>query len=200
MCAYPKLNGVHCSDSKELLTDILRTEWGFDGMVVTDWGAMNDRIAGFRAGCDLNMPGGSAYMEKEVLAAVRDGSLPECCVDDSARRVLQLVFRAAETQRTPASCNYEAHHALAKRAAAEGAVLLKNENGILPLESDTKIAVIGAMAENLRYQGAGSSHINPLRLSQPLEFLPGAIYAPGCDAQGDTTEALLAEAKETMER
>ena len=194
MCAYPKLNGVHCSDSKELLTDILRTEWGFDGMVVTDWGAMNDRIAGFRAGCDLNMPGGSAYMEKEVLAAVRGGSLPECCVDDSARRVLQLVFRAAETQRTPASCNYEAHHALAKRAAAEGAVLLKNENGILPLESDTKIAVIGAMAENLRYQGAGSSHINPLRLSQPLEFLPGAIYAPGCDAQGDTTEALLAEA------
>lgn len=147
MCAYPKLNGVHCSDSKELLTDILRTEWGFDGMVVTDWGAMNDRIAGFRAGCDLNMPGGSAYMEKEVLAAVRDGSLPECCVDDSARRVLQLVFRAAETQRTPASCNYEAHHALAKRAAAEGTVLLKNENGILPLESDTKIAVIGAMAE-----------------------------------------------------
>ena len=75
MCAYPKLNGVHCSDSKELLTDILRTEWGFDGMVVTDWGAMNDRIAGFRAGCDLNMPGGSAYMEKEVLAAVRDAGV-----------------------------------------------------------------------------------------------------------------------------
>lgn len=96
MCAYPKLNGIHCSDSKELLTDILRSEWGFEGMVVTDWGAMNDRIQGFRAGCDLNMPGGSAYMEKEVLEAVKAGALPEEDVDDSARRILRLVFRAAE--------------------------------------------------------------------------------------------------------
>ena len=90
MCAYPKLNGVHCSDNRALLTDILRTEWGFDGLVVTDWGAMNDRIQGFWAGCDLNMPGGSGYMEREAEQAVRDGSLPERCVDDSARRVLEL--------------------------------------------------------------------------------------------------------------
>ena len=99
MCAYPKLNGIHCSDHKELLTDILRTEWGFDGMVVTDWGAMNDRIEGFRAGCDLNMPGGSAYMEKEVLAAVKSGALPESAVDNSARRVLRLVERACRARR-----------------------------------------------------------------------------------------------------
>ena len=195
MCAYPKLNGVHCSDNKRLLTDILRTEWGFDGMVVTDWGAMNDRLEGFRAGCDLNMPGGSDYMEKEVLQAVKDGTLPESCVDDSARRVLKLVFRAAETLNGQASCDYEAHHILAKRAAAEGAVLLKNEGSILPLKQNTKIAVIGAMAKNLRYQGAGSSHINPTGLSQPLDFLPGAVYAPGCDARGDTTDALLDEAR-----
>lgn len=193
MCAYPKLNGTHCSDHKELLTDILRTEWGFDGMVVTDWGAMNDRIEGFRAGCDLNMPGGSDYMEKEVLQAVKDGTLPESCVDDSARRVLKLVFRAAETLSKNAACDYENHHALAKRAAAEGAVLLKNESGILPLQPGAKIAVIGAMAKELRYQGAGSSHINPTKLPQPLELLPGAVYAPGCDEKGNTTDALLQE-------
>ncbi len=193
MCAYPKLNGTHCSDNKALLTDILRSEWGFDGMVVTDWGAMNDRIEGFRAGCDLNMPGGSDYMEKDVLQAVRDGILPESCVDDSARRVLKLVFRAAETLSKKAACDYEAHHALARRAAAEGAVLLKNEDGILPLKPDAKIAVIGAMAKELRYQGAGSSHINPTKLTQPLELLPDAVYAPGCDEKGSTTDALLRE-------
>ena len=193
MCAYPKLNGTHCSDHKELLTEILRTEWGFDGMVVTDWGAMNDRIEGFRAGCDLNMPGGSDYMEKEALQSVKDGTLPERCVDDSTRRVLKLVFRAADTLREKAACDYEAHHALAKRAAAEGAVLLKNEGGILPLKPGAKIAVVGAMAKELRYQGAGSSPINPTKLPQPLELLPGAVYAPGCDEKGSTTDALLQE-------
>lgn len=195
MCAYPKLNGVHCSDSKVLMTDILRTEWGFDGTVVTDWGAMNDRIAGFRAGCDLSMPGGSDYMEKETLQAVKDGTLPESCVDDSARRMLKLVQRAVETLSGEASCDYEAHHDLARRAAMEGAVLLKNEDGILPLNENASVAVIGAMAKSLRYQGAGSSHINPTKLSQPLDFLPGAVYAPGCDERGDTTDALLAEAQ-----
>lgn len=199
MCAYPKLNGVHCSDNKALLTDILRTEWGFPGLVVTDWGAMNDRIEGFRAGCDLNMPGGSDYMEKEVFQAIQAGKLPEKCVNDSARRVLKLVFRAAETLKNPAHCDYEAHHVLAKRAALEGAVLLKNEDGILPLKKDAKIAVIGAMAKNLRYQGSGSSHINPTKLSQPLDFLPDALYAPGCDDRGDTTEDLLSQAAKTAQ-
>lgn len=199
MCAYPKLNGVHCSDNKALLTDILRTEWGFSGLVVTDWGAMNDRIEGFRAGCDLNMPGGSDYMEKEVLQAVKDGTLPERCIDDSARRVLKLVFRAAQTLKEKTDCDYEAHHALAKRAAVEGAVLLKNEGGILPLKKDAKIAVIGAMAKSIRYQGSGSSHINPTKLSQPLDFLPGTLYAPGCDDRGDTTEDLLSQAAKTAQ-
>ena len=157
-----------------------------------------DRCVGCNQGCldgfaDLNMPGGSDYMEKEVLQAVKDGTLPESCVDDSARRVLKLVFRAAETLSKKAACDYEAHHALAKRAAAEGAVLLKNENGILPLKPGAKIAVIGAMAKELRYQGAGSSHINPTKLPQPLELLPGAVYAPGCDEKGSTTDALLQE-------
>ena len=199
MCAYPKLNGVHCSDHKELLTDILRDEWGFKGLVVTDWGAMSDRIEGFRAGCDLNMPGGSDYMEKEVVQAVREGSLPESLIDRSAARVLHLVFRAAETQKAQVSFDEEAHHALARQAAEQGAVLLKNEGGLLPLKPDTKIAVIGSMAKALRYQGAGSSHINPTCVSQPLDFLPSAAYAPGCTDKGDTTDELLAEAVRTAQ-
>ena len=196
MCAYPKLNGVHCSEHKELLTDVLRNEWGYEGLVVTDWGAMNDRIAGFRAGCDLNMPGGSAYMEREVVKAVRSGELPEAAVDACAARVLKLAFRVAETLIAPAACDHEAHHALAKRAACAGAVLLKNEGGVLPLREGTSLAVIGHMAKALRFQGAGSSHINPTRLSQPVNFLPGAVYAAGCDARGETNDALLAEAVE----
>lgn len=197
MCAYPKLNGVHCSDNEELLTGILRREWGFDGMVVTDWGAMNDRVEGFRAGCDLNMPGGSAYMEKEVLQAVKAGVLPESAVDNSARRVLKLVFRAAETRNAPITCDYAAHHRLAARAAGQGAVLLKNEGGILPLRDGQETALIGYMAMEMRYQGAGSSHINPTSVSQPLDHLQGAAYAAGCDARGDTTDSLLAEAVRT---
>ena len=193
MCAYPKLNGIHCSDRKELLTDILRDEWGFDGLVVTDWGAMNDRLAGFRAGCDLNMPGGSAYMEKDALKAVCEGSLEEEDIDRCAERVLRLVFRAAEIRKAASSCD-DAHHALAKEAALDSAVLLKNQDDILPLREGETIAVIGYMAKSPRYQGAGSSHINPTRLSQPLDFLPGASYAAGCDERGDTTDALIAEA------
>lgn len=194
MCAYPKLNGIHCSDNKELLTDILREEWGFDGLVVTDWGAMCDRIEAFRAGCDLNMPGGSEYMEKDVRNAVQNGTLPESAVDSCAERVLKLVFRAAEKLKARVSCDYDAHHALAKRAASESAVLLKNEGDILPLKSGARIAVIGHMAKEMRYQGAGSSHINAKRLSQPLDFLPSAIFAEGCDARGDATDALIDEA------
>ena len=168
MCAYPKLNGVHCSDNEELLTDILREEWGFEGTVVTDWGAINDRVEGFRAGCDLNMPGGSSYMEKEVLRAVKEGTLQESSVDASARRVLKLAFRAERTLQEKRECDYDGHHALARRAAEQGAVLLKNEGGMLPLKENAKIAVIGAMAKKMRYQGAGSSHINPIKVSQPL--------------------------------
>lgn len=196
MCAYPKLNGVHCSDHKELLSDILRGEWGFDGMVVTDWGAMNDRIEGFRAGCDLNMPGGSAYMEKEVLAAVKAGTLPESAVDNSARRVLKLVFRAAETLKTAVTCDYDAHHALAAKTAERGAVLLKNEGNILPLKEGQTVALIGHMAKELRFQGAGSSHINPICVTNPVDAIPGLPYAPGCDGRGDTTDELIAEAVE----
>ncbi len=190
MCSYPKINGTHASDHKELLTDILRTEWGFDGMVVTDWGAMNDRIEGFRAGCDLNMPGGSDYMEAEVLEAVRSGKLSEDAVNASARRVLELVFR----QRQQESFDQEEHHTLAREVAEQGAVLLKNEGNILPLKKEQKIALIGHMAKHPRYQGAGSSHINPFRVVSAVEAMPNCAYAPGCDEQGSATDSLITEA------
>lgn len=194
MCAYNKLNGVHCSDSKMLLTDILREEWGFRGAAITDWGAMNDRIEGFRAGCDLNMPGGSAYMEKEVLRAVQDGSLPEHAVGDSARRIISLALHAAESRRRDASFDENAHHSLAVHAACQGAVLLKNEDGILPLREGQRVALIGSMAKKPRFQGAGSSRVNPLRVTSAFDCMPDAAYAEGCDARGDTSEALLRDA------
>ncbi len=197
MCSYPKLNGIHCSDHKELLTDILRTEWGYEGMVITDWGAMNDRIEGFKAGCDLNMPGGSNYMAKDVVKAVKCGALSEEHIDNSVGRILKQVFRAAQTLKTPYECDYEAHHDLARQAAEQGAVLLKNEDHILPLKKESKIAVIGAMAESIRYQGAGSSHVNPRKLSQALEFLPEAVYAPGCNERGETDDEMIGEAVKT---
>ena len=194
MCSYNKINGTHASDHKQLLTDILRTDWGFDGMVVTDWGAMNDRVEGFRAGCDLNMPGGSDFMAKECKQAVAEGTLSESNIDASVRRILKQVFRAMATAKE--TCDYDAHHIVARKAAEQGAVLLKNEDANLPLCCDAKVAVIGAMAQDMRYQGAGSSHVNPRKLDQPMEFLPDAVYVPGCDDRGDTTDALLAQARE----
>ena len=194
MCSYNKINGVHSSDNKKLLTDILRKEWGFDGLVVTDWGAMSDRIKGFAAGCDLSMPGGSDYMEKEAAEAVKNGSLSEADIDRSCERVLALVTEAAKACRQKTEYDKEAHHALAREAAEKSAVLLKNEKNILPIKKNAKIALIGAMAKEPRYQGAGSSHINPTKLENLVELMPQAVYAQGCDTAGDTTQELLAEA------
>lgn len=195
MCAYPKVNGRHCSDNKELLTDILRNEWGFDGFVVTDWGAMNDRIKGFEAGCDLNMPGGSAFMEKETKEAVLSGALPEAYIDESAERILNLVFKATETLSSSKPKDWqEADQRLAVEAATKGAVLLKNDENVLPLDlSKEKTAIVGYMAKNMRFQGAGSSHINPTKISNPLDFFKDLPYAQGCKENGSTDEELLSE-------
>ena len=158
------------SEGRALFTDILREEWGFDGLVVTDWGALNDRIAAFEAGCDLNMPGGSNFMEKAALAAVRDGRLSEEMVDRACERILKLVEKGVAVK--PANVDFDEHHGLARRIAAAGAVLLKNEDNILPTsESDT--VLIGYMASNLRYQGSGSSHINPTKLVNISDAMSG---------------------------
>lgn len=201
MCAYPKVNGIHCSDYKKLLTGILRGEWQFEGLVVTDWGAMNDRIAGFQAGCDLNMPGGSAFMEKDVARAFREGKLSEALIDASASRILKMVYRAQDTLKESISFSEEIHHKLAVEAAEKGAVLLKNEDEILPVDESTEsLAVIGYMAKEMRYQGAGSSHINPTRLSAPLDYFPDAWYAQGCLENGQTTDALLDEVRAVAQK
>ena len=193
MCAYNKLNGVHCSDSKRLLTGILRSEWGFDGVVVTDWGAMHDRIEGFRAGCDLNMPGGSRFMERAAMQAVKNGTLSEKDIDASVERILRLVEKAQQAK--PASVNWDEHHTLAQTIAEQGAVLLKNEGGILPL-SAPDLVLIGHMAQELRYQGTGSSHINPTKLVNLTDAMPDASFVACCDAQGNVTDAALQEAAE----
>ncbi|MDO4544253.1 MAG: glycoside hydrolase family 3 C-terminal domain-containing protein [Clostridia bacterium] len=199
MCAYNKINGVHCSDDRKLLTDILRNEWGFDGMVVTDWGAMCDRIEGFKAGCDLNMPGGHTYMEKDCAEAIKNGTLSEEDVDASARRVLKLMLQGAKARKEAATFDKEAHHDIARKAAEQGAVLLKNEGGILPISEGRSVALIGAMAKTPRYQGSGSSHINPFKVVSPADAMPNCSYASGCDDKGDTTEDLLLEAKKAAE-
>ena len=119
MCAYNKINGIHCSDDKRLLTEILRDEWGFKGLVVTDWGAMNDRIAGYKAGCDLNMPGGSKYMEKAAKEAVKSGKLDESHLDQSVTRLLKLIEKSKAIEKQK-QIDWQAHHELAQIIAEQG--------------------------------------------------------------------------------
>lgn len=188
MCSYNKLNGIHASSHKTLLTDILRTEWGFDGFVVTDWGAMESRAASFQAGCDLNMPGGSRYQQGKALRALKDGSLSMQDVDASCMRILDYIHKAQAI--VPQPYDRDAHHALARRAAAESMVLLKN-GGALPLRGS--FALIGHMAKVMRFQGSGSSHINALHVVNPVDCMQ-APYAAGCLADGSTTDALIEEA------
>lgn len=204
MCSYNMINGTFSSDNKRLLTDILRREWGFDGFVMTDWGALNDRIAAFQAGCDLEMPYSNHMFDIDVKQAVEDGKLSIEDVDASVERLIRFALKAEETRKKyaevkePETFDIEGHHALAKKIAGESAVLLKNEGNLLPLDKGAKIALCGAMAEMIRYQGAGSSHINPTRLSslkQSMEALSGEVsYYPAYKLNGDTDEQALREA------
>ncbi|HPX25733.1 MAG TPA: beta-glucosidase [Treponemataceae bacterium] len=201
MCAYPKINGVHCSDNKELLTEILRKDWGFEGFVITDWSAMNDRLMGFEAGCDLSMPGGSDYMEKDVLAAVSSGLLREEKINESVKRILRFIFKADTTLQEKTDNCLEEHHNIAVEAAVKGSVLLKNEDDVLPGDlSKEKIAIVGYFAKEMRYQGAGSSHINPSKLSQPIDYFGDCDYAQGYLEDGSTTDTLLDEVIEVSSR
>ena len=196
MSSYNRINGVHSSDSRKLLNDILRDEWGFDGLVMTDWGGMNDRVEAFKAGNDLMMPGGSRYMEKDVIRALRDGRLSMEDIDRCCERIILAALKAKETLKEEYAADYGKHHELAVEAAEKGAVLLQNRNGILPLKKGGKILFVGAMAGNVRYQGAGSSHVNAMHLEQPVDYFGDYAYAKGCDINGDTNEDLLSELKE----
>ncbi|MCU0263091.1 MAG: glycoside hydrolase family 3 C-terminal domain-containing protein [Candidatus Nanopelagicales bacterium] len=203
MTAYNQVNGQFASDHEHLVGQVLRGEWGFDGLVVSDWGGTNDHVAGLHVGMDLEMPGGSGAFDADIAAAVRDGRLAEADVNRSATRVVELALRWQEVRESAeeAVLDFEAHHQLARRAAAAGTVLLTND-GLLPLPAEGTIAVIGAFAVDPRYQGAGSSKVNPTRIDALLESLIAQTagqaeirYAPGYDpATGDTTPALMTEA------
>lgn len=198
MCAYNKINGIYCSDNAWLLTQILREMWGYQGIVVTDWGAMNNRTQAFKAGCDLEMPGGAAYFDATVLADVQAARLAEQDIDVCVDRLLDLVYRCDKNRKPGFSYDVAAHHQLARQIAAESAVLLKNDTQTLPLKKTQKIALIGALAEKPRFQGAGSSFINPTRLSNALTGMAElgftCEYAPGYALNDVEDAALLADA------
>ncbi|MFW6365610.1 MAG: glycoside hydrolase family 3 C-terminal domain-containing protein, partial [Spirochaetota bacterium] len=198
MCSYNMINGVHSSDNTRLLTDILRKEWGYTGLVMTDWGAMNDRVQGVRAGLDLEMPGSNGLNDRKVAEAVRSGELSEELVDRSVRRVLELVMKSTQVKTEKYTFDTDAHHELARRTAEESMVLLRNEENILPLKGDANVAVIGDMARDVRIQGAGSSQINPTRIDIPFTCLCDQAgrelpFARGYDAAGDSPDRALVE-------
>ncbi|MRS04154.1 glycoside hydrolase family 3 protein, partial [bacterium] len=169
MCSYNQLFGEYASQSKYLLTDILRQEWGFEGLVMTDWGAIVDRVKGLQAGLDLEMPNVGPINDARVLEAVENGFIDLALLDETAVRFVELILRSG--QRKAHKYNPEIHRLIARKAAAQSAVLLKNENDILPGEITDKVAVIGAFAKTPRYQGTGSSKIVPLKLDSALDEL-----------------------------
>lgn len=205
MCSYNKINGAYGSEHRQLLTDILRDEWGFEGFVVSDWGAVHDRVAALKAGLDLEMPGPKKARVQAVIDAVNSGELDEAVLDTAVARILRIVFKAAETPKEPLAAgqgsrfDVAAHHALARKVAAAGMVLLKN-NGILPLQHPQHIAVIGRAAQTPHFQGGGSSHINPTTVDVPfaeLQKLAGDAelsFAPGYPADDSIQQTLIDEA------
>lgn len=195
MCSYNRINGVYASENAWLLTTVLRDEWGFDGVVVSDWGAVADRVAAVAAGLDLEMPTTGGISDAEVVHAVRAGTLDADVVAQAAGRVARLATKATETAGTATSFDVDAHHQLAREAAQRAIVLLKNDDDLLPLEP-SPLAVIGGFAQEPRYQGGGSSHVNPTRLDVPLdEIRRFAGDHPVSYSQGTDIAAAVATAE-----
>ena len=200
MSAYNLINGTYANENAHLLMDILRRDWGFDGAVVTDWGGSNDHALGVKNGSTLEMPAPGGDAVRELMKAVQTGKITEADVDARLDELLELVFTTkAAVDAAPGKFDADAHHALARRAAAQSIVLLKNENGLLPLAKGEKVAVIGDFAQTPRYQGAGSSAVNSIKVDSFLDCLAesglnSVGYAKGFDRQGKPDEALKAEA------
>jgi len=197
MCSYNLYEGTYASEHKKLLIEILRDEWGFDGLVMSDWGAVSDRVRGVAAGLDLQMPADNGVNDAKVVAAVKSGALTEKELDDAAVNVIDLILKA-ETRK---AMRYDiaAHRELAAQAAAESTVLLKNDEGVMPMPPGAKFALIGAFSEAPRHQGAGSSKIEPIKLDSVCDCLKalGAEfdYADGYNLDSDKPdEALIEEA------
>lgn len=199
MCAYNAVNGSFCAENETLLTDILRKKWGYEGFVVTDWGAVKGRAKGIAAGLDLEMPGGPNATGEELVNAVKAGELSEDALDTAVRRILSFVLTAVENRKENVQIDRDACRRLSRELSAECAVLLKNE-GILPLRAEQKVAFIGEFAESLRYQGSGSSHINVPHPVGALEASDGKeiVFARGYDSRKEGGDpALMAEAIQT---
>lgn len=199
MCSYNQVNGVFASENKTLLTNILRNEWGFEGYVMSDWGAVNDRVAGLKAGLDLEMPSSNGTNDKKIIEAVSNGTLSLDVLDSTIERILTKTFEYAENAKG-GIFNRDADHEVACQVERESIVLLKNE-GILPLSSGKKIAVIGEFAKKPRFQGGGSSHINSYKVTSVMDVMgsmENVSFSQGYSANTDKTdETLLAEAVET---
>lgn len=200
MSSYNKVNGKYVGENYEFMTEELRNKWGFDGLVMSDWGAVGDRVAGLEAGLDLEMPGSHGVRDKLIAEAVKSGKLDEAVLDKACERILDIVFRSVNTdgQKT----DFMQDHEKAARIAEETIVLLKNDNDILPLKKDAKIAFIGKYAEAPRFQGGGSSHINCIKVTSALDALEdmgvSVMYAKGFeDSEDRVDEALEREAVET---
>ncbi len=200
MCSYNRLNGTYASESYNLLTEILRDEWGFDGYVVSDWGAVADRVAGVAAGLDLEMPASGGGNDKRIVDAVKAGKLEEKIVDQAVERILTITDRYLQHKRPETPWDMEAQHELARKLAAECMVLLKNQDNLLPLTQGQTIAVIGEFAKTPRFQGGGSSHINCFKvtsLMDALEGVAGIQYAQGYDMKVvEPDEELISKAVE----
>lgn len=189
MSSYNRVNGVYASENQWLLTDLLRGEWGFDGIVVSDWGAVSDRVASVRAGLDLEMPAGDGENDRMVTDAVRRGDLEESVLDTSVARMELLARRAADGARPGTTWSIDEHHALAREVATRAIVLLKNDDALLPLAADQRIAVIGELGEHARFQGGGSSHVNTTRVDVPVDEIRAVATGDVTFARGYTTDA-----------
>lgn len=200
MASYNKINGTYSTANRYYIDEVLRREWGFEGLVVSDWGATHDRVGAIEAGTDLTMPA-EKHSDRWVAEAVKSGRLSEKALDRCCERVLRLVEKAENGRVKNAECDKKAAHALARKFAANSLVLLKNEGGLLPLKKTDKVAFIGAFAENPRLQGGGSSHIRETEITGALgaarEAGINVIYAAGYDrGSGETDDVLICEAVE----
>lgn len=196
MCSYNKLNGTFASEHHRLLTEILRDEWGFEGLVVSDWGAVNERVPGLKAGMDLEMPGKSHANDKAIVDAVKSGELDFSVLDKSVELILDCVFKYVDNKQASVEFNYERDHELARQMAGESMVLLKNDS-ILPLDKNVKAAYIGKFADAPRFQGGGSSHVNSYKVTGAVEAAANldVTYKQGYITEKDEIdEKLVAEA------
>lgn len=171
MTSYNQVNGTYANENEHLLRDILRGEWGYDGIIITDWGGSNDHVKGVKAGSDLEMPTPGLDSARQLIKAVKEGEISEKTVDECAARMLKAIFTVTKEQKEKEVFDEESHHNLAKKAAVESAVLLKNEENILPLREGTKVALIGDFAFEPRYQGAGSSMVNATKIDKMTEMI-----------------------------